>query len=208
MAANKRTRFEIERDRTRIAHLYLTRMPQGEIADMLGTTQQMVSYDLAAIKREWKKARIRDFDADLNRELARVDALELEYWEAWRASKRDREVVTTETAGADAERAGGDARGGTPTSGPVVRTVSRREGQTGNPAFLAGVQWCIDRRIKLLGLDAPLKIAPTNPDGDRPWDGMTEEEKVAAFLSVVRVARERQRGAIQSGEVPLARNPN
>lgn len=51
---------------------------------------------------------------------------------------------------------------------------------TGDPRFLQGVQWCIDRRCKLLGLDAPtkqeitgkdgapLKFISTNPDLD--WD--------------------------------------
>lgn len=29
-----------------------------------------------------------------------------------------------------------------------------------------------DRRAKLLGLDMPTKIAPTNPDGDQPYTGL------------------------------------
>jgi hypothetical protein len=32
-----------------------------------------------------------------------------------------------------------------------------REQRDGNPAFLAGVMSCIERRCKLLGLDAPVK---------------------------------------------------
>lgn len=31
----------------------------------------------------------------------------------------------------------------------------------GNPAYLQGVQWCIDRRCKILGIDAPLKTEQT-----------------------------------------------
>jgi hypothetical protein len=188
MAANKRTPFEVEHDRTRIAHLYLTRIPQGEIAEQLAMTQQMVSYDLAAIKREWRKARVRDFDADLNRELARVEALELEYWEAWRASKRPRKHETTQQRQAETVA--------------LVVTIRTDESE-GNPQFLAGVQWCIDRRIKLLGLDAPIKVAPTNPAGDKPWDGMTDEEKATRLIAVVRAAQQK---ALSAGDHAL--NPN
>jgi hypothetical protein len=36
-----------------------------------------------------------------------------------------------------------------------TKAGKRREGQSGNPAFLAGVQWCIEQRCKILGLEAP-----------------------------------------------------
>ena len=31
----------------------------------------------------------------------------------------------------------------------------RRRGQAGDPAFLAGVQWCIGQRCKILGIISP-----------------------------------------------------
>jgi hypothetical protein len=40
-----------------------------------------------------------------------------------------------------------------------------REQRDGNPAFLAGVMSCIERRCKLLGLDAPVKSELTGKDG-------------------------------------------
>lgn len=47
------------------------------------------------------------------------------------------------------------------------------------PKAMAGhvgsAQICLkinERRSKLLGLDAPTKIAPTSPDGDEAWDGL------------------------------------
>ncbi|MHC4984512.1 MAG: hypothetical protein ACYTF6_15275, partial [Planctomycetota bacterium] len=39
---------------------------------------------------------------------------------------------------------------------PAV-VAKARKGQAGDPRFLAGVQWCIERRCKILGLDAPTK---------------------------------------------------
>lgn len=41
---------------------------------------------------------------------------------------------------------------------PPKVTFTRKIVETcGDPRFLAGIQWCIDRRAKLLGLDAPTK---------------------------------------------------
>ncbi len=41
--------------------------------------------------------------------------------------------------------------------GDRIKFAKRSEQRNGNPAYLSGVQWCIDRRCKLLGLDAPIK---------------------------------------------------
>ena len=42
-------------------------------------------------------------------------------------------------------------------------------GKKGNPAYLTGVQWCISERCKIIGINAPMKIAPTDPSGDNPY---------------------------------------
>lgn len=41
--------------------------------------------------------------------------------------------------------------------GDTVKVAKRSEQRNGNLAYLSGVQWCIDRRCKILGLDAPIK---------------------------------------------------
>lgn len=38
-----------------------------------------------------------------------------------------------------------------------VRLAKLTEQCNGNPAYLFSIQWCLDRRCKLLGLDAPIK---------------------------------------------------
>jgi hypothetical protein len=45
----------------------------------------------------------------------------------------------------------------------------RKEGQAGNPAFLAGVLTCIERRCSILGLDAPKRFVIR-------WDDLTDEQ--------------------------------
>jgi hypothetical protein len=46
----------------------------------------------------------------------------------------------------------------------------------GDTAATDRVLKIMERRAKLLGLDAPSKIAPTSPDGEAPYKGMTERE--------------------------------
>jgi hypothetical protein len=41
----------------------------------------------------------------------------------------------------------------------------RKEAREGNPAFLAGVQWCINKRCEIFGFDAPKKNEPTCKGG-------------------------------------------
>lgn len=43
--------------------------------------------------------------------------------------------------------------------------------KAGDDAAVDRVIKIMDRRAKLLGLDKPSKVAPTNPDGSAPYDG-------------------------------------
>lgn len=51
-----------------------------------------------------------------------------------------------------------------------------RQAVKGDGAATDRVLKIMDRRAKLLGLDAPSKIAPTTPDGMETYQGMTERE--------------------------------
>lgn len=52
--------------------------------------------------------------------------------------------------------------------------------------YLAGVMSCIERRCKLFGLDAPTKIAPTDPSGENPYAGMSDEQLLSALVETTR----------------------
>lgn len=152
MAAPYRAPFQIERDRAEIAQRYLRRQTQHEIATALGLTRELVKYDLQVIQAQWRKDTARDLDADKADALARIDELERTYWVAWVASQEDKEVTVQESG-----------KGG--TGGDRMKAQVRKEGREGNATFLAGVMTCIDRRCKLLGLDAPVKQEVSGPDG-------------------------------------------
>lgn len=152
--SHKRTPFQVERDRLEIAQMYLRGKTQHEIAQALISpdrgyilSQQMISYDLKVIQAQWQKSTLVNIDEVKGRELARIDTLELEYWQAWQRSQLNAEIKTTRQRG---------KRGKDDKAIPEeIERTERLEGRTGNPAFLSGVQWCIEQRCKIFGLYAP-----------------------------------------------------
>jgi len=157
---------QIRKDRAGIARLYLEGWTQAEIGGKLGLSRQQVGYDLEAIRREWLESSLLDFNAKKAEELARIDKLEREYWSAWEASKKERQTTTTEqTTDAEGER---------------LRAGIRTTEQTGDPRYLAGVERCIERRCKLLGLDSPTETRLTGQDGGP----IRTETEIAAHVDV------------------------
>ena len=87
---------------------------------------------------------IEDVLACRQQELAKLDEVEREAWEQWHRSTQDAETRTTSQT----------------KDGPVI--TDKAEGQSGNPALLDKIIKCSERRAKLLGLDAPEKLAVTS----------------------------------------------
>lgn len=150
---------EVLSRRTEVARRYLQGEMQEQIAQSFGVTQGQISQDLKAIRAAWLASAVRDFDALKAQELAKIDAVEREYWLAWERSKKDKEISVQEGGEVDPQ-----------TRKPrIKKVVLRKEGQAGNPAFLAGVLTCIERRCSILGLDAPKRFVIR-------WDDLTDEQ--------------------------------
>jgi len=160
----RRSASQLARDRRRIAELYLEGWLQADIAEELELSQSTISNDLNALHKRWLESSLIDFDQAKAVEIAKVDKLEREYYRAWRASKEDKEISVTEKAGGEKPRS---------------KAQIRREGRVGNPSFLSGVQWCIERRCKILGLDAPQKMQVLS-DNDLDAAIATELARLAA----------------------------
>lgn len=129
--------------RQRVGELYCTGWSQVAIAKEMDISQPTVSRDINYLQDEvWPKETAMNLDAMKGRELKRNDYLEATAWEAWRRSiewtkrkvKDDRGVERTIMI---------------PASGRVP---------FGAKGFLDVVGECIDRRIKLLGLEPPKNI--------------------------------------------------
>ena len=90
---------QIRQDRAEVARLYLEGWTQAGIGAQLGLSRQQIGYDLGAVRQEWLRSSLVDFNAKKAEELAKVDQLEREYWSAWEASKKGRQANTAEQAG-------------------------------------------------------------------------------------------------------------
>jgi hypothetical protein len=152
MPASPSHALEVLQRRKKVAALYLQGRYQWEIGQAVGVDRGTISRDLKAIRDQWQGAALADWTQAKNRELDRVDLLERTYWESWERSMAPAESSTQEKLNG--------------TGGERMKAAIRREGRDGNPAFLAGVQWCIERRCKLLGLDAPQRVSLNARDID------------------------------------------
>ena len=149
MPGRRRSQAQLTRDRRRIADLYLQGWLQTDIAKELKTNQSTVSRDLQTLQAEWRDSALVDIDLAKSQELAKVDRLEREYWEAWERSCEDAETLRQEL---DTHQLPTNPDSGKIPPNKVVRTS---KGQAGDPRFLQGIQWCINKRCEIIGVDAP-----------------------------------------------------
>ena len=94
----------IAQRRARVADWYCSGKTVYAIAELAGVHHATVTRDLAAIRQQWRDSAVRDFDAARAVELAKIDRLERQYWEAWEKSCKDAVVKTTERTGDDTKR--------------------------------------------------------------------------------------------------------
>ena len=134
----------------KVAEFYLQGWSQLKIAAEVGSAQSTISRDLKAIREEWRKSRIRDFEEAIAIQLEKIDLTEREAWSAWERSQQD--AVSKKNM-----MTGGEC--------PTEWEQEVRTGQYGDPRFLKIALECVERRCKLLGLDAPEKHQHTGADG-------------------------------------------
>lgn len=151
----KRTPFEIERDRTAIAKLYLKGQNQYDIARELNISRDMVQHDLMRIKEAWQQSTVFDFHEAKTKALAEIDNLMVTAWGAWEQSKKGRKkTVQSQTK-----------KGTSKKNSEVTASVSNEE-TYGDPRFLQQVKDCISEKAKLLGLyPDDSKLSPALPEG-------------------------------------------
>jgi transcriptional regulator with XRE-family HTH domain len=154
----KRSNFQVRQDRVKIAELYLRGCSQAEIAGRFGFTQQQISYDLKAIQAEWQRNTTLALDAHKARELAKIDHAERCYWQAWERSIEEFRSRTIKAKGTKDDQK-------VQTKPQQAEQTIYTENRSGDPRFLDGVLKCIERRCKLLGLDAPARNEHSGKDG-------------------------------------------
>lgn len=147
-----------EERRTYVVRAYLLGKNQLDLAEECGVTQQQISLDMAAIRQEWKEARIRDYEALKDQEDQVLLAVRAAAWDGWERSLKAQKTRTRQrTSGKTLLGYDGQVIKSEPTS----TTTAKREERVGDPRFLERIQKSIDQRCALFGLLAPVEVTET-----------------------------------------------
>jgi predicted transcriptional regulator len=185
----KRTKLEKKRDRALIADMYLSGLEQTEIAEKLGLTQPQISYDLKVIQAQWLQNTTMNLDAHKAEEIMKTLQTERMYRDIYKRSLND---LNAKTATLRTEKSDGKSDGKNEKEKPLpIIQVIHTENRNGDPRALDGILKCIERRCKLLGLDAPQKQEHTGKNGGPivvmdQFKGWTKEDLINYAIAGVK----------------------
>lgn len=144
----RRTPEQRENDLVFCTDLFLRGYSYRQISDLLNQRNAKMGLDYAIVPPmrvykdlkqlliNWKREHEENIDLYITKELSKLDKIEAELWDAWERSKK-RIVSKIRQSGLKTERS---------------------ETFAGNPRYLDLVLSVQQRRAKLLGLDAPVKV--------------------------------------------------
>lgn len=160
----KRTKDQRESDLAFCSTLFLRGYTYREISERLNEenarrgvgytiTKQMVYWDMQHLLIEWKRERMDNIDDYVTQELRKLDKMEVELWEAWERSKTGK-LREKNRQNANPRKVLED--GDNPEYYGYEETTT--ETSAGNPRFLDLLLNVQQRRAKMLGFDAPIKV--------------------------------------------------
>lgn len=160
----KRTKDQREFDLSFCSNLFLRGYTYKEISERLNEenarrgvgytiSKQMVYWDMQQLLIEWKRERLDNIDDYVTQELRKLDKMEVELWEAWERSKTGK---TREKNRQNAKPRRVLEDGDNPEYYGYEETTT--ETSAGNPRFLDLLLNVQQRRAKMLGFDAPIKV--------------------------------------------------
>ena len=170
MKGGKRTVEQREADKTFCADLFIKGYTYRHIADKLNeanrengleytVTFKTVFNDINAVLAEWKKQQFSDISNYMQLELKKLDKIEVELWTAWENSKGSKRKTKIK---------GGGINDGIATGGELAERSL--ETTNGDPRYLDLLLKVQERRAKLLGYNAPMKVNVYNepPKDENP----------------------------------------
>lgn len=133
---------------TRVAALYVQgRHSLREIARRCGElTVRQIRRDLDHIRKMWADSASEDLKFYLSKELARIDLIEGEAWREWEKSCQPEVETAIQIETASQSEGGQEPQ-------KIEKRGRKKKYSSGNPAFLSQMLGCVDRRMRLLGLD-------------------------------------------------------
>lgn len=149
----KNTGDAVLRRRMKVARLHVLGQDQATIGAKFGVCQSQISLDLKAIREEWRQRIALTIDDQKAEQATRLLALYEQAMLGWEKSQQDaeRRYQKRITGGKD---------------GMKKESGRTKEGQSGDPQFLNVAARCLSDMRDLFGLNAPMKVANTTPEGD------------------------------------------
>lgn len=198
-----RSQLRRELDRKRIADaLLMSDASARQIAARLGLSSSTVRRDLRVLREEWKRERLQDHDAWVARQLQELALTIRESWAGWIRSQEPSKQSKMRSRGLTKKP---DPRGGGRVKIKAedvleFEQTSKEQTSAGDPRFLEVVERCLASRARLLGLNQPVKVAPTDPTGERPYSDVRAELLRRLDDIAVNVAVPLPGGVGQSGD--------
>ncbi len=147
--------------RIRVAKLWAMGYPHEAIAKRVGVSRPTITQDLLKLREDWRLSAVLDIDERKGQELAKIDTLEAEAWDAWRRSQKDfRKVARKHRLESGAETSQpltGSEDSSAHTTDRKTETTETTYAQVGDPRFLDRIHECIAQRCKIIGLYAPVR---------------------------------------------------
>lgn len=158
LSGGKRTAEQREADKRFSAQLFVKGYTYRQIAEKLNEhnsenglnytlTYKSIFMDIQQVLIDWKKERFKNIDDYMQLELKKLDKIEVELWEAWERSKGSKRRTKIK---------GGSISSGAASGGELAeRTLETTDG---DPRYLDLLLKVQERRAKLLGYNAPVKV--------------------------------------------------
>jgi len=182
----KRSEQEHLRDLDRTAHLYLRGYSHQQIADIVSgerqytISRQQISKDIAKIRQMWIDSASLAYEEAIGRELAKIDELERAAWDAFERSMGDKKIELKEVV---------KNKGGGMPDAEKMRALTKTSSEKGATEYLKIIQWCIDKRVELLGIQTSSSASLTiNWQEEARKEGVNDptelfEQVVKGFLT-------------------------
>lgn len=161
---SKRTKDQREFDLAFCSNLFLRGYTYKEISERLNEenarrgvgytiSKQMVYWDMQHLLIEWKRERLENIDDYVTQELRKLDKMEVELWEAWERSKKGK-LREKNRQNAKPRKVLEDK------DNPEYYGYEEKmvETSSGNPRYLDLLLNVQQRRAKMLGFDAPIRV--------------------------------------------------
>lgn len=140
----KRTPDQRLADLDKIAEWLVQGKTQRWIGGQLGLTQQQISYDVKDVRKQWKANTDLSYEQHISRLMAEIQHVKQVYWQEYSGEGLTNEKITLK-------------KGLTPLGESSSTEMVYRNNQ-GSLKALDGLLKCLDRQMKILGLDLNFAI--------------------------------------------------